>query len=66
MDSKSETNLNDTILLRRGIEGILNITLADNSQMPNDIDSRRSQHVVIGVRQCLRRRHHNGIAGVNA
>lgn len=33
--------------------------------MPNDVDGRRSQHVVVRVRERLRRRHNDGIASMN-
>ena len=44
------SNLNDTILLRYRIQRILNIALANDTQVPNDVDSRGPQHIVIGVR----------------
>jgi len=66
MDSKLKTDLDDTVLLRRGIEGILYITFAYNPQMANDIDGRCSQHVVVRIRERLRRGHYDGITSVNA
>ena len=60
-----QTHFDDTVFLGSRIESILYITFANNSQVPNDIDGRRSQHVVIRVRERLRRRHNDGIASVN-
>jgi HD-like signal output (HDOD) protein len=44
-----ETHLNDAIFLRVGIESILDIALAHYAQVANDVNRRRSQHVVVDI-----------------
>lgn len=61
-----ETNLDDAVFLRDRIQGILNIALANNAKMTNDIDGSRSEHVVVGVRERLGGCDHNRVSSVNA
>jgi hypothetical protein len=56
------TYFNDAVLLRGRIERVLNVALAHDAQMPDDIDRGRAQHVVVLVRERLRRCHYDRIA----
>jgi hypothetical protein len=62
----NETNLNDAVFLRGRIQGILNIALANNTKMTNDIDGSRPEHVVVGVGERLGGCDHNRVSSVNA
>jgi len=46
-------NLDHAIFSRLGIEGILDITLPDDTKMPNHLDRSASQHVVLVIIQGL-------------
>lgn len=48
-------DLDNAVFPRRRIERVLNVTLADDSEMPNNFERSGSQHVVFIVRQSLRR-----------
>ncbi len=62
---QSGVDLDDAVLLGEGIERILDVAFADNAQMTDDIDCGRAKHVVILVRERLRRGDDDGISGVN-
>ena len=57
--------LDDAVLARRGVQRVLDVALANDAEVADDVDRGRPEHVVVGVRQRLRRRHHNGIASVD-
>lgn len=63
---KGEINLNDAVLLRGRIQRILNIALANDTKMTNDIDGSCSEHIVVGVRERLGGCNHNGVSSVDA
>jgi hypothetical protein len=52
-------NLDNTVFLGRGVKCILDVTLADNTEMPDNLKSGAAKHVVLIVRKCLRRRNNN-------
>ena len=62
---KGKIYLDDAVLAGRRVQGVLNVALAHNTEVPNYVDRGRPEHVVVGVRQRLRRCHHNGIASVD-
>ncbi len=51
---QDESYLDDAVLPRVGVECVLDVTLAHNTEMSNDIYRRRSEHVIIHIRQRLR------------
>ena len=57
--------LDNAVLARSGIKCILDIALADHPEMTNDVDRRRPQHVIVLVRERLRRRDDDRIARMN-
>ena len=60
------THLDDAVFLGVRVQRVLDIALADDSEMPNDIHSRRPQHIVILIRQSLRRRNDDRVARMDA
>jgi hypothetical protein len=58
-------NLNNTVFLGHGVKCILNVTLADNTEMPDDLDSSATKHVVFVIRESLRRCDHDRITSVS-
>ena len=62
---REKVYLDDAVLAGRRVQGVLNVALAHNAEVPDNVDRGRPEHVVVGVRQRLRRRHHNGIASVD-
>lgn len=57
-------NLNDTVFLGRGVKCILDVALADDTKMPDDLDSSAAKHVVFVVRESLRRCNHNRVTSM--
>ena len=47
------------------MEGILDVTLADNAKMTNNLNGSITKHVILLIRQGLRWGHDNTIAGMN-
>ncbi|KAH3666829.1 hypothetical protein OGAPHI_003278 [Ogataea philodendri] len=62
---QSGIDLNNAVFLGMWVQSVLNVTLTNNTQMSNHIDSSSSQHVVIFVGKSLGRSNHNGITGVD-
>lgn len=60
-----EVHLDNTIFLRSRIQSVLNITLAHDTEMSNDIDGGGPKHVVITIREGLGRRNDDGIASMD-
>jgi hypothetical protein len=54
-------NLNDTVFLGHGVKCILNVTLADNTELPDDLDSNAAKHVVFVVRESSTQCNNNKI-----
>ena len=44
----------------------MDVTFADNTEVADDVDGRGTEHVVVLVRESLRRRNDNRISSVNA
>lgn len=59
-------DLNDTVFARSGVEGVLDIALADDAKMPDSLESDTSEHVVLIVGQSLRWSDDDGVSGVCA
>ena len=49
-------HLNDVVLPRRRIEHVLDVALTNDSEVSDDIYCRRPQHIVVDIREHLRRR----------
>mmetsp|Transcript_75052 Transcript_75052/g.200264 ORF Transcript_75052/g.200264 Transcript_75052/m.200264 type:complete len:250 (+) Transcript_75052:2635-3384(+) len=58
-------DLNDTKLVRFGINTVLDVALPDHTDVSNHINCALSQGEILSIRQCLRRRHNDGIPSVN-
>ena len=58
--------LNHTIVFRLGVEGILHVTLADNTDMTDNLDSQRTQLMILRIGERLRRSHHNRLSRMDA
>lgn len=61
-----EIYLNDAVFLRVRVQSILNVTLAHNFEMSDDVDGSRSEHVVIRIRERLRRGDDDRVASMDA
>lgn len=48
------------------VEGVLDVALAHDAQVADDLDGRVAQHVVLMVVKCLAGRHHDGFSCVDA
>ena len=59
-------DLDDTVLPRVGVQRVLDVALSDDTEMANDLQSSGPQHVVLVVRQGLRGRDDDRVAGVRA
>lgn len=53
-------------LLRFWVDGVLNVALANDSQVPDNLDGGASQHVVLVIVQRLTRSHDYRLPGVNS
>ena len=42
-------DFDDVVLLRLGVEGVLDVALADDAQVADDLDGARPEHVVFSV-----------------
>jgi len=60
-----EAHLNDTVLSGSRVQSILDIALSNHSKMSDDIDRRRPQHVIVDVRERLRRSNDDRVSSVN-
>ena len=58
--------LDDAVLEGIRLQGILYVTASGNVQLGNNIECRRTQHLVFLVTQRLRRRNNDGIASMHA
>lgn len=47
--------LDDAVIFRIRVQGVLDIALADDTKVPDDIHGSRSKHVVVLIGQSLRR-----------
>ena len=59
-------HLNDPVVVAIGIERILHITFAYNAHTAHNSNGQFTQFVVFMVAQCLRRSHHDTLAGMDA
>ena len=46
---KLSAYLDDTVFPRRGIKGVLNVALANDAKMPDDINGGSAEHVIINI-----------------
>lgn len=63
---ETRVDLDDAVLLRMRVERVLDVAFTDNAEVPDDVDSRRAEHVVVRVGQGLRRRDDDRVSGVDA
>ena len=59
-------HLDDAIVLRLRVEGILHVTLADDTDVTDNLDGQRTQLMVFRVCQRLRRSDDNRLTGMDA
>ena len=59
-------HLNHTIVFRLGVEGILHVTLADDTDMTDNLDSQRTQLMILRIGERLRGSHHNRLSRMDA
>ena len=59
-------HLDDTIVFRLRVVGILYVTFAHDADVADDADGQLAELVVVGVGEGLRRRNHDTLAGVDA
>ena len=59
-------NFDDNIFEAVGIKRVLHVAAALDPQLCDDIERGGTKHLRLFIRQCLARRNHDGIAGVNA
>ena len=57
-------HFNDAIFSGSRVERVLDVAFPNNTQMPDDLESSTSKHVIFIIRQRLRRCNDNGIASV--
>ena len=62
---KGKVYLDDAVLAGRRVQGVLNVALSDDTQMTNDVNSSSTEHVVVSIRERLRRSDDDGVSGVN-
>lgn len=62
---ETSVDLDDAVLFGEWVESILDVTLSNDTEMTDDIDSSRSEHVVVGIREGLRRGNDDGVSGMN-
>ena len=62
---EGRAHLDDAVLPRRRIERVLDVALADDSEVSDDVYRCRPQHVVVDIRERLRRRNDDRIARMN-
>jgi len=48
-----------------GLQGVLNVALSYHTEMTDNLDGGRSEHVVLLIRKGLRRGHDNRVTGVD-
>ena len=63
---EARVDLDDAVVLRVGVERVLDVALADDAEVAHDLDRGRAQHVVLLVGERLRRRDDDRVAGVHA
>ena len=59
-------DLDDAVLLGSGVERVLDVALADDAQVADDVDRGRAEHIVIAVGQRLGRRDDDRVTCVDA
>ena len=64
--AQTGVHLDDAIVFRVGVEGILHVTLAHNADMAHNADAELAKLVVLAVCQGLRRRYHDAFARMYA
>eukprot|EP00158_Paraphelidium_tribonemae_P009904 Partr_v1_DN28995_c0_g1_i1_m25773 len=63
---KTSIDFDDAIFFRVRIQSVLDIAFAYDTQVPDHVDGGGSQHIVILIRQRLRRGNNYGITSMNA
>lgn len=59
-------DLDDSVVESVWLQSVLDVTLTNNTEMANNLDSGGTEHVVLLVAQGLGRRNDNGVTSVNA
>jgi hypothetical protein len=63
---QASVDLNDTVVESIGLQSVLNIALANDTQVTDDLDGSSTEHVVLLVRQGLTRGNDDTVTGVNS
>jgi hypothetical protein len=63
---KTGVDLNDTVVETIRLESVLDVALANNTKMSDNLDGSASKHVILLVAQGLTRRNYNGVTSVDA
>jgi hypothetical protein len=58
-------DLDDAVLLRVGVERVLDVALSDDTEMTDDVDGGSTEHVVVGVGEGLGGGDDDGVTGVD-
>ena len=64
--AQTRVHLNHAVLAAVRAQRILDVALADDAKVPNDLERGGAEHVVVVVRECLRGRDDDRVAGVDA
>ena len=64
--AQTRIHLDYAVVLAFGVEGVLHVAFADDAHVPDDFDGQFAQLVVFGIRERLRRSHHDALAGMDA
>mmetsp|Transcript_12244 Transcript_12244/g.26463 ORF Transcript_12244/g.26463 Transcript_12244/m.26463 type:complete len:392 (+) Transcript_12244:464-1639(+) len=63
---EARVHLDNAVVLRVGVERVLDVALADDAQVADHLDGGRAEHVVLLVGERLRRRDDDRVARVDA
>ena len=64
--AQARVHFDHAVIFRVGVECVLNVALADDPDVADDLDRQFSQFMVFGVRKGLRRGYDDALAGVDA
>ena len=59
-------HFDDAVLQGGWVKSVLDVALPNDAQMPDDVNGRGAEHVVLFVAEGLRRGDDDGVAGVHA
>ena len=64
--TETRIDLDDAVLPPRRVERKLDVTLTNDAKMPDNLEGSRPKHVILVVRERLRRRDDDGVSGMDA